>query len=279
MKRWLSAAAVLVLAGALAGCGAGASGGTEAKDPAASAASGSGEVKKIIVGTGTGFPKVCFIDENGKLTGFDVELVREIDQRLEEYEFEFQTQEFSNLLLSLETKKIDFVAHEMEKNPERSEKYLFNKEPYAHWRNKIIVAKDNNTIHSLDDLKGKKVLTSPTSAEAQILENYNKEHNNAIEIVYQNGAANDTVSQITSGRVAATLGADFSLSLIDPQGKLKTTGEELSEADILFVFRKDDPEAQKLADAIDEAIKELKADGTLSKLSKEWLGEDFTSDN
>lgn len=275
MKRWLSAAAVLVLAGALAGCGAGASGGTEAKDTAASAALG--EVKKIIVGTGTGFPKVCFIDENGKLTGFDVELVREIDQRLEEYEFEFQTQEFSNLLLSLETKKIDFVAHEMEKNPERSEKYLFNKEPYAHWRNKIIVAKDNNTIHSLDDLKGKKVLTSPTSAQAQILENYNKENNNAIEIVYQSGAANDTVGQITSGRVEATLGADFSLSLIDPQGKLKTTGEELSQADILFVFRKDDPEGQKLADAIDEVIKELKADGTLGKLSKEWLGEDFTS--
>ncbi|MNN21801.1 L-cystine-binding protein TcyK precursor [compost metagenome] len=277
MKRWLSAAVVLVLTGVLAGCGAGSSGGTESKDAAASAASG--EVKKIIVGTGTGFPKVCFIDENGKLTGFDVELVREIDNRLAEYEFEFQTQEFSNLLLSLETKKIDFVAHEMEKNPERTEKYLFNKEPYAHWRNKIIVAKDNDTIHSLDDLKGKKVLTSATSAQAQILENYNKENNNAIEIVYQNGAANDTVSQLTSGRVDATLGADFSLSLIDPQGKLKTTGEELSQADILFVFRKDDPEGQKLSDAIDEVIKELKADGTLGKLSKEWLGDDFTSDN
>lgn len=277
MKKWLSAAAVLVLTGVLAGCGTEASGGTESKDASASAASG--EVKKIIVGTGTGFPKVCFIDENGKLTGFDVELVREIDNRLAAYEFEFQTQEFSNLLLSLETKKIDFVAHEMEKNPERSEKYLFNKEPYAHWRNKIIVAKDNDTIHSLDDLKGKKVLTSATSAQAQILENYNKENNNVIEIVYQNGAANDTVSQVTSGRVDATLGADFSLSLIDPQGKLKTTGEELSQADILFVFRKDDPEGQKLSDAIDGVIKELKADGTLGKLSKEWLGEDFTSDN
>ncbi|MDU2240186.1 MAG: transporter substrate-binding domain-containing protein [Paenibacillus sp.] len=277
MKRWLSAVAVLVLTGVLAGCGTEASGGPESKGAAASAASG--EVKKIIVGTGTGFPKVCFIDENGKLTGFDVELVREIDNRLAGYEFEFQTQEFSNLLLSLETKKIDFVAHEMEKNPERTEKYLFNKEPYAHWRNKIIVAKDNDTIHSLDDLKGKKVLTSATSAQAQILENYNKENNNAIEIVYQNGAANDTVSQITSGRVDATLGADFSLSLIDPQGKLKTTGEELSQADILFVFRKEDPEGQKLSDAIDEVIKELKADGTLGKLSKEWLGDDFTSDN
>lgn len=59
---------------------------------------------------GTGFPKICFIDENGKLTGFDVELVREIDQRLEEYEFEFQTQEISNLLLS----RLD--AADLEKN-------------------------------------------------------------------------------------------------------------------------------------------------------------------
>ncbi|MEK5640579.1 MULTISPECIES: transporter substrate-binding domain-containing protein [Paenibacillus] len=276
MRKTLAVVAGIMLAGVIAGCGSGSKGGETSADTAANAAGGA--VKKIVVGTGTAFPKICFIDENGKLTGFDVELVREIDKRLPDYEFDIQTQEFSNLLLSLETKKIDFVAHEMEKNPERTEKYLFNKEPYAHWRNKIIVAKDNDSIHSLDDLKGKKVLTGATSAEAQILENYNKEHDNAIQIVYQNGAANDTVNQITTGRVDATIGADFSLPLIDPQGKLKVTGDDLSEHDILFVFRKDDPEEQKLADAVDGAIKELKQDGTLGKLSKEWLGSDFTAD-
>ncbi len=276
VRKTLAVVAGIMLAGVIAGCGSGSKGGETSANTAANAAGGA--VKKIVVGTGTAFPKICFIDENGKLTGFDVELVREIDKRLPDYEFDIQTQEFSNLLLSLETKKIDFVAHEMEKNPERTEKYLFNKEPYAHWRNKIIVAKDNDSIHSLDDLKGKKVLTGATSAEAQILENYNKEHDNAIQIVYQNGAANDTVNQITTGRVDATIGADFSLPLIDPQGKLKVTGDDLSEHDILFVFRKDDPEEQKLADAVDGAIKELKQDGTLGKLSKEWLGSDFTAD-
>jgi L-cystine transport system substrate-binding protein len=276
-KSWTLAAALL-LTGVIAGCGADA-GQTDGQAKGAAANASAGAVKKIIVGTGTNFPKVCFIDENGKLTGFDVELVREIDKRLPQYEFELQTQEFANLLLSLETKKIDFVAHEMEKNPEREQKYLFNKEPYAHWRNKIIVAKDNDSIRTLDDLKGKKVLTGATSAEAQILENYNKKNNNAINIVYQNGAAKDTVNQITAGRVEATVGADFSLPLIDPQGKLKTTGDDLGEADILFVFRKDDPEEQKLADDIDGAIKELKSDGTLAKLSKEWLGSDFTYDS
>lgn len=234
------------------------------------------EPKKIIVGTGTQFPKVAYLDESGKLTGFDVELVREIDKRLAQYEFELQTLEFTNILLSLETKKIDFGAHEFEKNPERTEKYLFNSEPYAHWKNKIVVAKDNDSIRSLDDLAGKKVLTTATSAQAQILENYNKTHDKKIDIVYQNGGANDTVSQITSGRVEATLAADFVLSLIDPQGKLKTVGDALSEADILFIFRKDDPESKQLADDIDGAIRELKSDGTLGKLSTQFLGQDFT---
>lgn len=246
---------------------------------AAEATAAPAEVTSIIVGTGTAFPQVCFIDENGKLTGFDVELLKEIDNRLPEYEFDFQTMDFSNLLLSLETKKIDLVAHVMEKNPEREQKYSFNKEAYAHWRNRIIVAKDNNTILTLDDLKGKKVLAGATSAQAQILENYNKENDNAINIVYQSGTANDTAAQITSGRVDATLAADFVLPIIDPQSQLKAAGDELSSADILYVFRKDDADSQKLSDAIDGAIKELKTDGTLGKLSTEWLGADVTADS
>ncbi|KWX85841.1 L-cystine-binding protein TcyJ [Paenibacillus riograndensis] len=244
----------------------------------APAVADAGQVTKIVVGTGTAFPQVCFIDENGKLTGFDVELLKDIDSRLPQYEFELQTMDFSNLLLSLDTKKIDLVAHVMEKNPEREQKYLFNTEPYAHWRNRIVVAKDNNSIKTLDDLKGKKALVGATSAQAQILENYNKEHDNAIKIVYQNGAANDTVSQISSGRVDATLAADFVLPVIDPQAKLKASGPELSSADILYVLRKDDADSKTLADAIDGAIKELKADGTLAKLSTEWLGADVTAD-
>jgi L-cystine transport system substrate-binding protein len=137
---WKVAVALLLAALALAGCGG------------ASADEGKSGVKKIIVGTGTQFPKVAFIDENGKLTGFDVELVRELDKRLPQYEFELQTMDFSNILLSLETGKIDFGAHEFGKNPEREEKYLFNKVPYAYWRNFIIVSKNNNDpIESLKE--------------------------------------------------------------------------------------------------------------------------------
>ncbi|MFL6554993.1 MAG: transporter substrate-binding domain-containing protein, partial [Bacillus sp. (in: firmicutes)] len=88
---------------------------TTTKASAEAAKEGS-KVQKIIVGTGTQFPNVCFIDKNGKLTGYDVELVRKIDEKLPEYQFEFKTMEFSNLLISLETNKIDFIAHQMEVN-------------------------------------------------------------------------------------------------------------------------------------------------------------------
>lgn len=276
MKKLLILSAAIILVLTLAGCGNKASDANKNSNSAGGEANK--EVKKIVVGTGTQFPNVCFIDENGKLTGFDVELVREIDKRLADYEFDIQTLEFTNLLLSLETKKIDLIAHEMEKNPEREEKYLFNTEPYAHWRNKIIVAKDNNSIQTLDDLKGKKVLTTATSAAATILENYNKANDNAIELVYQNGGANDEIAQVTSGRVEAFLAADFTLSLIDAKQELKAVGPALSEADILFMFRKNDPEQKALSDAVDVVIKELKADGTLAKLSSQWLGDDFTSE-
>lgn len=88
------------------------------------------------------------------------------------------------------------------------------------------------------------MLTTATSAAATILENYNKENGNALELVYQNGGANDNVSQVTSGRVDAFLAADFTLSLVDPKKELKAVGPALSEADILFMFRKDDPSSK-----------------------------------
>lgn len=125
-------------------------------------------------------------------------------------------------------------------------------------------------------MAGKKVLIGPTSAQAQLLETYNKENKEGIDIVYQQGDANDEVLQISTGRVYATLGADFLLPIKDPEGKLKTVGNALNEGNILYVFRKDDEESRKLADAVDATIKQLKADGTLAKLSTEWLGQDFS---
>ena len=239
------------------------------------AAKGKSKVQKIIVGTGTQFPNVCFIDKDGKLTGYDVELVRKIDEKLPEYEFEFKTMEFSNLLLSLETKKIDFIAHQMEVNQERQEKFLFNKEPYNIFPLHVTVRKDNNDIQSIKDLKGKKVIVGATSNSAVFLEKYNKENNAGIEIVYAGNGPDSTINQIKTGRADATIttpfSVDFNNDAVDAQQKV--VGEPLLNSKVYFLLRKDETPLQK---RIDEALVELKQEGVISELSKKWLGADYT---
>ncbi|WP_342552613.1 transporter substrate-binding domain-containing protein [Paenibacillus sp. FSL R7-0652] len=254
----------------LAGC----STGTASKDSGAAAAEGSAKVKKIIVGTGTQFPNVCFIDDKGQLTGYDVELIREIDKRLPDYEFEFSTMDFKNLLLSLETKKIDLIAHQMEVNEERQAKFLFNDEAYNIFPNKVVVSQKNDTVHSMDDLEGKKLIVGATSNAAVLAEKWNAAHGNTIDIVYS-GAGEDTITQIKTGRVDATISTQFA---IDYQNKavdaqLKTVGDALSNSKVYFILNKDE---QELKTKVDEALKSIKADGTLAKLSKEWLGANYT---
>lgn len=236
------------------------------------------KAKKIIIGTTNVFPGVSFLDEKGNLTGFDVELAKELDKRLPEYEFEIQTMEFGHLLLSLESKKIDIVMGMMSKNEEREKKYLFNKEPYAYFFTRVAVDQANDAIRSIEDLHGKKLyIGSSTSNNANFIQSYNKEHGDPIEIVYGNGGANDLVQLIRTGRVDATLQTDFSVRFetdADGNRALKLVGEPLFADSVHYVLRKD---SQELADKLDEALQAVKDDGTLAKLSIEWLGEDFTT--
>lgn len=237
---------------------------------------GSEDIKKIIVGTGTQFPNICFLDDEGKLTGYDVELVRAIDEKLPEYEFEFKTMEFSNLLLSLETKKIDFIAHQMEVNSEREEKFLFNKEPYNVFPLKITVNETNNEIQTIDDLKGKSVSVSATSNSAVFIEKYNKEHDLGVKIVYSSSSA-DINNQIATGRLDAIITTPFAVKYYNENNKSqqKVVGDTLLNSKVYFLFNKD---AVPLQERIDEAIRELKVEGIVGELSKKWLGDDYTVD-
>ncbi|MCR6521240.1 transporter substrate-binding domain-containing protein [Lysinibacillus capsici] len=234
------------------------------------------DVQKIIVGTGTQFPNICFLDDKGNLTGYDVELVRAIDEKLPEYEFEFKTMEFSNLLLSLETRKIDFIAHQMEVNSEREEKFLFNKEPYNVFPLKVTVNEKNNAIQSIEDLKGKNVSVSPTSNSAVFIEKYNKEHNLGANIVYSSGSV-DVNNQLATGRIDAIITTPFAVRYYNEsnEAQQKVVGDALLNSKVYFLLNKDEV---KLQERLDEAIVELKNEGVVSELSKKWLGDDYTVD-
>ncbi|RDZ18404.1 amino acid ABC transporter substrate-binding protein [Priestia megaterium] len=267
MKKLQLTAIFLSLLILLAACG------TTNKETAANASKD--KVQKIIVGTGTQFPNICFLDDKGNLTGYDVELVKEIDKRLPNYKFEFKTMDFSNLLLSLESNKIDLVAHQMEVNEERKQKFLFNKEPYNIFPLHVVVNEKNTSIKSIKDLSGKKVIVGATSNSANLIDRYNKEHGNKINIVYSGQGSDDTKTQLKTGRADATISTPFAVDFVNKQAdaEQKVVGPAISNSKVYFMLRKNETGLQK---DVDKALKEIKEDGTLTKLSEKWLGEDYT---
>ena len=136
------------------------------------------------------------------------------------------------------------------------------------------VLQKNEEVKSIEDLKGKKLIVCATSNAAVLAEKWNAANGNGIDIVYS-GAGEDTITQIKTGRVDATISTQFAIDYqnkaIDAQ--LKTVGDALSNSKVYFILNKDE---QELKTKVDEALKAVKEDGTLGKLSTEWLGADYT---
>ncbi|MGG4132271.1 transporter substrate-binding domain-containing protein [Paenibacillus illinoisensis] len=269
-KYVLTLSISLILVSVLSGCG---SNSDELAAPVnGSDSSNENKPQVIKIGTSAVVKNVSFLDEAGKLTGYDVEVAQEIDRRLPQYDFEFETMDFPNLFLSLDAKKVDLIAMHLEQNEERRAKYLFNKELYDSSKLMLAVNESNTTIQSFEDLKGKTVIVPPSSSSAAIVEKYNT--NQEFKVLY--GDYTNAVTQLKSGRVDATvIDAGLARSLNrDAGAQLKLVGENLhTESGVYFAFRQSDGE--ELSDAVDEALLEMKNDGTLTKLANQWLQRDY----
>lgn len=266
--RWglLTFAATAVLAA----CGS-----AEATDEDA-AASSNPDAETVVVGTGNGYQPFVYLDENGELTGYDVAVLEAIDEKLDDYSFEYESSDFKNILTSLSAGKIDLAAHQYEYNDERAEKYLYGEEAYNNYAHHIVADESTGQVYqSLDDLKGKKVFASPASEVANILETYNAENDDAIEIVYSEVNGELLVSGLQNGTADAAILTKFDVDKYNEQFdiNLQASDEALKTAGIYYVFQQGDEELQT---AVDGAIKELREEGTLSDLSIEILGADYT---
>ena len=152
----------------------------------------------------------------------------------------------------------------------RKEKYDFTT-PYAYIRTALVVKNDNTEITTFDDLKGKKTSNSLGSTYADMAADLGADVQNVDTL-------SETIDMVLSGRVDATLNAEVSFydylgEHPDAPIKIVALTDEASEVSI--PLRKGD-ESASLRAAIDEAIQEMAADGTLSELSTKYFGQDIT---
>jgi len=222
---------------------------------------------KIVIGTEGTYPPFTYHDASGELTGFDVEIAREVAKRLG-VEAQFEEAPWDSLLAGIEAKRFDAVFNEVAIRDDRKEKYDFS-DAYISSGAVLIVREDNTDIKSLADLKGKKSAQSLSSNLADIA------RENGAEIVAIEGFQ-QAIDLLNSSRADATI--NDNLSFLDlkkqkPDLALKVVAEAEDASQSGAVFVKNSPE---LVEAVNKALADMHSDGTYATISEKYFGEDVS---
>lgn len=265
----LSGVAVLF---SLAACGSSSAG--SADSGSSTSASALEQVKKagkIVFATeGTYAPFSYHDSETNELTGYDVEVAKAIAEEIG-VKAEFAEGSFDSLLAGVDAKKYDTVADQISATDERKAKYDFT-DPYTYSYGVVVTTKDNpKGVKSFDDVKGLQAAETGTS-------NWNKTAQEKGATIVQVNDFGQAVDALTTGRADVTLNdglavLDYLKQKPDANIKIAAKTEKTPAAQLPFRKGSDD-----LVKEINTAIAKLQKDGTLTKISEKYFGEDFSQE-
>lgn len=244
-------------------------------------------VRKINVANTNYYIPYDFADEKGNSTGFEVEVLKEVDKLLPQYEFVFHPVSDDELLVGVQTGKYQIGTKGVWFTEERKQKYIFPQEPVAASVIGITYRKsDADKIYDLESFasqKGKLVPIAPQNAQYNIVLQYNESHpDNKIELLpSESFIVSDAYSWVLEGRYDAYFDIKLSYqnNIVNDDAPYHKFNDKLTYAPYKGIptwplFNKSE---QQLADAYDGAIKTLKENGTIRNLSFKWFGEDVFS--
>ncbi|MFQ6328440.1 amino acid ABC transporter substrate-binding protein [Nocardia sp. CWNU-33] len=220
----------------------------------------------IKVGTEGTYSPFSYQGSDGKLTGYDIEVVQAVADKLGK-KVEFVQTPWDAIFAGLESKRFDLVANQVTVNDERKAKYSLS-QPYTTSEGVIVTRTDNNGITTLADLNGKTCAQSATS-------NWSKVATGAGAKVEAVEGFVQAIQLLKNGRVDATVNdtlavAEYTKKTGDTSVKVSgKTGETSHQA---FAARKDDA----LVAEVNKALDQLRAEGKLAQISEKYFGTDIS---
>ena len=210
----------------------------------------------------------CYQDEQGNLVGFDVDVAKAVAGKMG-LKAEFTPSKWEGILAALETGRFDTVFNQVTITEERKKAYDFS-QPYTYSGLQILVRKDHvKDIKGPDDLAGRSVGVLLGTNHEQWL----REHTKADVRTYEDDASRN--QDLLVGRIDAILNDRLIVGAAEKiyGGNILATGPLLYETRQAAAVKKGSPE---LVAAIDKALQDLTADGTMKKISEKWFSADVT---
>ncbi|MBF6174271.1 transporter substrate-binding domain-containing protein [Nocardia blacklockiae] len=228
---------------------------------------GSSDPNVLKVGTEGTYAPFSFQGPDGKLTGYDIEVVQAVADKLGK-KVEFVQTPWDAIFAGLESKRFDLVANQVTVNADREQKYSLS-QPYTTSDGVIVTRADKAGVATLADLNGKVCAQSSTS-------NWSKVASGAGCKVEAVEGFVQAIQLLKNGRVDATVNdtlavGEYTKTTGDTSVKVSAkTGETSHQA---FAARKD---STGLTSEINGALDALRTDGTLARISDKYFGTDVS---
>ena len=265
-KKLLGAAlSAMLAAGIFAGCG-----GQQAEKPANSSGAGG----KIVVGLDDNYPPMGFKDESNAIVGFDVDLAKEAAKRLGR-DVEFKAIDWSSKEAELKSSRVDVLWNGLDITEKRKENMLFSN-PYMDNRQIVFVKKgEEDSVKSEADLAGKSVGTQSGGTAEEYLDG-NEELQSSMKELKKYSDYISAFMDLENGRLDAIVADEITGRYYMSKHPDKLEAVEVVIGPVSqfgIAFRKDDTALQG---EVQKVINDMKADGTIAKISEKWFGKDIT---
>ncbi|USK56714.1 transporter substrate-binding domain-containing protein [Cytobacillus solani] len=274
LKTFVTGFALVMI---LAGCGSGSKTSTE------SGASSDNNIRKVKVAYDQASKPMSWIDENGKPTGYDVEVMKKVDELLPAYEFEYVGTSSDDLLIGVEQGKYQAGVKNAFWTQERTEKFIFPKEFIGLSSAGLVLKKENENIKSLADFASAGFTLAPiaaNNAQYTIIDEYNIANpDNKVKLKAGDEFSVDVVQWVNEGRVdgGVMIEGPFQKQVTAKDGPYHHLKNDVvyNEFAVIKTWPLFNKKEQEFADAYDEAVKQLKEEKKTNKFSVEFYGKDL----
>ena len=214
----------------------------------------------LTMATNAYFPPYEYYDGQDVI-GIDADIAQAIADKLG-LKLKIEDMEFDSIITAVSTGKADLGLAGMTVTPDRQKNVDFS-DSYATGIQSVIV-KEDSTIAKIDDLEGKKIgVQLSTTGDIYATDDYGK------DAVVQYNKGNDAVMALTQGQVdAVIIDNEPAKSYVAANKGLKILDTEYATENYAACIAKDNTGLTK---AVNKALAELKADGTLQKIVDKYI--------